>query len=135
MNASAMGRILLRQIWRLTDSLVSVTIAMGDTRRSLAYKRGLELLKANLTASQLNDFLTYRCFDVVGGLSGRTYRIRLAGAMNVEEIDGRGRRLGRLCFFPEGTLVDGDVMLAQKVALEAFETETLAVANKYPPGC
>ena len=102
MNASAMRRFLLRQIWWLTNSLVSVTIAMGDTRRSLAYKRGLELLKANLTASQLNDFLTYRCFDVVGGLSGRTYRIRLAGAMNVEEIDGRGRRLGRLCFFPEG---------------------------------
>ena len=135
MNASALGRILLRQIWRLTVSLVSVTIAMGDSRQSLAYKRGWELLKANLTASQLNDFLTYRCFDVVGGVSGRTYRIRLAGAMNVEEIDEKGRRLGRLCFFPEGTLVDGDVMLAQKVALEAFETETLAVANKYPPGC
>ena len=132
MNASMIGRILLRQIWRLTVSLVSVTIAMGDSRRSLAYKRGLELLKANLTASQLNDFLTYRCFDVVGGVSGRTYRIRLAGAMNVEEIDGRGRRLGRLCFFPEGTLVDGDVMLAQKVALETFETEALSIANKFP---
>ena len=132
MKASAMRRFLLRQIWWLTDSLVSVTIAMGDTRRSLAYKRGLELLKANLTASQLNDFLTYRCFDVVGGSSGHTYRIRLAGAMNVEEIDGRGRRLGRLCFFPEGTLVEGDVMLAQKVALETFETEALAIANKFP---
>jgi hypothetical protein len=27
-------------------------------------------------------------------------------------------------------LVPGDVVLAQKVALEVFETETLAVANK-----
>jgi hypothetical protein len=132
MNASAIGRILLRQLWRRTVSLVFVTIALGDSRRSLAYKRGFELLKANLTASQLNDFLTYRCFDVVGGSSGRTYRIRLAGAMNVEEIDERGRRLGRLCFFPEGTLVDWDVMLAQKVALETFESEALAIANKFP---
>lgn len=98
----------------------------------MASKRGLELLKANLTPSQLNDFLTYRCFDVVGGGSGSPYRIRLAGAMNVEELDQRGRCIGRLCFFPEGRLVDGDVMLAQKVALETFEFETLAVANKFP---
>jgi len=134
MNASAIGRILLRQIWRRTDSLVSFIIAMGDNRRSVAYKRGLDLLKANLTATQLDDFLTYRRFDVVGGSSGRTYRIRLAGAMNVEELD-QGRCLRRLCFFPEGQLVDGDVVLAQKVALETFEPEALAIANKYPPGC
>jgi len=29
-------------------------------------------------------------------------------------------------------LVPGDVLLAQKVALEVFETEALAVANKLP---
>jgi hypothetical protein len=32
------------------------------------YQRGMELLKANLTSSQLNDFLIYRRFDVVGGV-------------------------------------------------------------------
>ena len=52
----------------------------------------------------------------------------------MEELDQRGRCIGRLCFFPEGRLVDGDVMLAQKVALETFEFETLAVANKFPAG-
>jgi hypothetical protein len=109
-------------------------LALNDSRRSVACKRGLELLKANLTPSQLKDFLTYRCFDVVGGSSGNTYRIRLAGAMNVEEVDLRGRCTRRLCFLPEGQLVDGDVMLAQKVALESFEPEVLAVANKFPPG-
>jgi hypothetical protein len=99
MNASSIDRILLRIWWR-TVSLVSVAIAMRDGRRSVAYQRGLELLKANLTASQLNDFLTYRCFDVVGGGSGSTYRIRLAGALNVEELDQRGRSTRRLCFLP-----------------------------------
>jgi hypothetical protein len=133
MNASSIDRILLRIWWR-TVSLVSVAIAMRDGRRSVAYQRGLELLKANLTASQLNDFLTYRCFDVVGGGSGSTYRIRLAGALNVEELDQRGRSTRRLCFLPEGRLVDGDVMLAQKVALETFESEAWAVANKFPAG-
>ena len=97
----------------------------------MAYKRGLELLKANLTPNQLNQFLTYRRFDVVGGVSGRTYRIRFAGAMNVEELDEEGQCVRRLCFFPEGQLVEGDVVLAQKVALEAFEAEALAIANKF----
>jgi hypothetical protein len=132
MNASSIDRILLRIWWR-TVSLVSVAMAMHDCRRSVAYQRGFELLKGNLTAIQLNDFLTYRCFDVVGGSSGSTYRIRLAGAMNVEEVNPRGRCIRRLCFVPEGRLVDGDVMLAQKVALEAFEAEALAIANKFPP--
>jgi hypothetical protein len=115
---------LLRQIWWRTVSLLC-----GDRR----YRRGLRLLKANLTRSQLNEFLTYRRFDVVGGASGRIYRIRLTGARNVEELDQEGRCIRRLCFFPEGELVAGDVVLAQKVALETFEAEALTVANKFPP--
>jgi|EndMetStandDraft_5_1072996.scaffolds.fasta_scaffold271119_2 hypothetical protein len=133
MDASRIGR-LLPHIWWRAVSLVSAAVALNDSRRSVASKRGLELLKANLTPSQLSDFLTYRCFDVMGGTSGITYRIRLAGAMNVEEVDHRGRCTRRLCFLPEGQLVDGDVMLAQKVALESFESEALAIANKFPPG-
>jgi hypothetical protein len=129
--ASGTNRILLRQIWRTVPLLSDAT---GDGHRSAAYQRGLELLKANLTPSQLNDFLTYRRFDVVGGSTARTYRIRPSGPMNVEEVDRGGWCVRWLCFFPEGQLVDGDVMLAQKVALETFETEALAIANKFPPG-
>jgi hypothetical protein len=117
------GGTLLRQIWWRTVSLLC-----GDRR----YRRGLKLLKANLTPSQLTEFLTYRRFDVVGGISGRIYRIRLTGARNVEELDRKGQRIRRLCFFPEGELVAGDVVLAQKVALETFEAEALAIANTFP---
>ena len=123
------GRAMLREIWRRTVSLVSE--CMGDDRRTSAYQRGLELLKGNLTSTQLKQFLACRCFEVVGGESGRTYRITLAGPMNVEELNKEGRCVGRLCFLPEGHLVDGDIMLAQKVALEAFEAEVLAIANKF----
>ena len=106
---------------------------MSASRRLMAGQRGLELLKANLTPDQHNQFSVYRRFDVVGGLSGRTYRIRQgAGPMNVEELDQRGQCARRLCFSPEGRLVAGDVMLAQKVALETFEAEALAIANKFP---
>jgi len=33
---------------------------------------------------------------------------------------------------PEGNLVRGDNLLAQKLALELFETEALSCANKFP---
>jgi hypothetical protein len=50
--------------------------------------------------------------------------------MNVHEIDEAGRVKLGLCFAPEGSLAMGDVMLAQKIALETFERRALAVANR-----
>ena len=52
--------------------------------------------------------------------------------MNVEQLDRTGKRIRVLCFLPEGGLALGDVMLAQKVALELFETEALQIANTMP---
>ena len=52
--------------------------------------------------------------------------------MNVEQLDKNGKRVCLLCFVPEGPLVLGDVMLAQKLALELFEPQALAVANIIP---
>jgi hypothetical protein len=37
-----------------------------------------------------------------------------------------------LCFEPQGQLPVGDVMLAQKIALELFESKALRVANASP---
>ena len=37
-------------------------------------------------------------------------------------------------FVPVGYLVAGDVMLAQKIALETNELSALAVANRFSPG-
>jgi len=53
--------------------------------------------------------------------------------MNVHEIDKAGRVKLGLCFAPKGSLVTGDVMLAQKIALETFERRALAVANRCAP--
>jgi hypothetical protein len=49
--------------------------------------------------------------------------------MNVLEIGKNGKTARSLCFVPKGRLVLGDVMLAQKLALELFESNALAVAN------
>ena len=50
--------------------------------------------------------------------------------MNVHELDSVGNRVCEWCFLPEGKLAAGDVMLAQKIALEKFESQALAVANR-----
>jgi hypothetical protein len=39
--------------------------------------------------------------------------------MNIHELDGAGRPRVGWCFAPKGYLVAGDVMLAQKIALES----------------
>jgi hypothetical protein len=49
--------------------------------------------------------------------------------MNVQQLDESGRCIMRWCFMPKGELVRGDVLLAQKIALETMERKVLAVAN------
>jgi hypothetical protein len=95
----------------------------------VAWERGLQLLKENLSSEQRRQYDRSGYFDVTGGASGKRYRIRQGRSMNVEQLDKKGRRVCTLCFMPEGWLVTGDVMLAQKVALETFEREALKVAN------
>jgi hypothetical protein len=50
--------------------------------------------------------------------------------MNVLQLDGSGHTVTKWCFMPKGFLVKGDMLLAQKIALETMELEALAVANK-----
>jgi hypothetical protein len=95
--------------------------------------RGISLLKGWLSPEQLTQYESYRYFDVIGGQSGKRYRIRYGAGMNIFEIDSRGRRLAGLCFVPSETLVAGDVMLAQKIALETDEWSALAVARRFAP--
>lgn len=94
--------------------------------------RGYQLLIDNLSRAQRDQYLTYRYFDVVGGDTGKRYRIRHGYQMNVEELDQKGRRRRLLCFLPAARLPVGDVMLAQKIALELFELDALQVAHHSP---
>lgn len=97
-----------------------------------AQTRGLRLLKENLTPAQREQYERYGYFDVTGGDTGRQYRIRHGSQGNVILFDERHNAVGLLCFMPKGDLVVGDILLAQKVALELFETEALKVANCFP---
>ena len=102
----------------------------GCTR---AERRGIKLLKEWLSPEQLAQYESFRYFDVIGRQSGKRYRIRYGTAMNVCEMDSRGKTTRGWCFVPCETFVAGDVMLAQKIALETDEWRALAVAIKFKP--
>jgi hypothetical protein len=104
-----------------------------DVREARREARGLKLLREWLSATQLAQFNAGGHFDVCGCHSGKRYRIRYGASMNVHEIDGIGNPLVCWCFIPSGDLVLGDIMLAQKIALETNELAALAVANRFPP--
>jgi hypothetical protein len=95
--------------------------------------RGLRLLRGWLSPEQRAQLDAERYFDVVGCDSGKRYRIHYGTAMNVHEIDDAGRPRICWCFVPIGQLVAGDIMLAQKIALETMESSALAVANPFRP--
>jgi hypothetical protein len=98
-----------------------------------AHARGMRLLQENLSPSQRAQYECWGFFDVIGGDTGRCYRIKYGSQMNIEQLDKKGRPVYALCFAPEGELVAGDAMLAQKLALELFEQEALKVANRSSP--
>jgi hypothetical protein len=95
--------------------------------------RGLNLLQEWLSPDQLAQFNAAGHFDVIGCDTGRRYRIHYGSSMNVEELDDLGRPRICYCFVTNIPLVPGDVMLAQKIALETDERAALAMANKFMP--
>ena len=95
--------------------------------------RGLRLLREWLSPEQLAQYDAHRYFDVTGCQSGKRYRIRHGTATNIFELDQDGRPKVGWCFVPRDMLVAGDVMLAQKIALETDERTALAVARRFAP--
>ncbi len=128
------GRRLLQWLAQQRDQLAGSVFFLrssneGGSKR--AQERGIQLLKQNLAPAQRQQLDKFGFFDVVGGSTGKRYRIRNGRQMNIEQLDKNGRRVCGWCFFPQGNLVAGDVMLAQKMALELYEIEALNIANRY----
>lgn len=94
-----------------------------------AADRGLKLLKEWLSPAQLAQYEKHQHFEVIGSDTRKRYRIRHGVSMNIDELDREGGKVAGWCFVPQGGLVAGDVMLAQKVALETNERGAMKVAN------
>jgi glycolate oxidase len=95
--------------------------------------RATTLLREWLSPQQRAQFDAEGYFDVVGCDTGKRYRIHHGTSMNVHEMDDAGHSKSGWCFVPSRRLAAGDVMLAQKIALETRENSVLAVANRFPP--
>jgi hypothetical protein len=95
-------------------------------------ERGLRLLRSWLSPAQRAQFDSEGQFDVIGSDSGRRYRISYGTSANVHEVDEAGRLGTGWCFVPEGGLSVGDVMLAQKIALETSEMSAMSIARRFP---
>ena len=64
------------------------------SQRRTAEEKGFTLLKQWLSPAQLAQYEKYGYFEVMGGDSGKRYRIRPTRQMNVDELD-RTRRADR----------------------------------------
>ncbi len=120
----------MSRVGRLWDFFRSLHVDPWWARPSASEERGIQLLKRNLSLAQLKQYENRRYFDVIGGVSGQRYRIRHGRLRNVDLVDKDDRPSSTLCFMPEGELAIGDVMLAQKIALELYESQALMVANR-----
>jgi hypothetical protein len=100
--------------------------------RTEADKRAMALLRSWLTPEQEKQWGARGEFEVIGSDTGTRYRIIHRAVMNIHQLDPTGHPLAQWCFAPEGSLAIGDVLLAQKIALETMERDALALANSQP---
>lgn len=91
-----------------------------------ANERAEALLAQHLTPEQLRDLQERRCLYVFSQ-SGRRYRVDRGSTVKL--LDDRGSILKRLCIHPEEHVPAADVMLCQKLLIEADEERLWRVAN------
>ena len=127
--ARRLGALVSRMLAKLDDVLSAST--WRPVTSDAAEKRSFQLLNANLSPPQRHQYARHGYFDVLGSKTGARYRIHQGSRLNVEQLDAEGRRVRLLCFKPGPELAVGDIMLAQKLALELFEPEAIRVSERF----
>lgn len=112
--------------------------ALRELYRSFTEQNGPEarsrrLLRDWLSPEQRAQFDANNYFEVTGSHTGRRYRVQYGTLSNVVEFDVTGKPAIGWCFVPDRALAAGDVMLAQKIALETDEAAVLALAHRFSP--
>lgn len=96
-----------------------------------AVQRAETLLHENLRPGQRRMLRERRRF-YVRSQHGRRYEIERGHHANVWEVDGKGKRLSRLCVYAIGGVPEGDQMLAQKLHIENNEENFRRTAHITP---
>jgi hypothetical protein len=131
----ALLHVAISQLGRLLAACLHMARAFSDwyQRPSTCELRGLKLLREWLSQEQLAQYDAHNYFEVIGCHTGKRYRICHGTGANVFELNAAGLPRKGWCFVPSEYLVAGDVMLAQKIALETDERVALATANNFTP--
>lgn len=69
---------------------------------------------------------------MIGNTTGRRYPIRVGTSTNITELDSLDGSVARWCFVPRESLPAGNVMLAQKIALETMRSPR-SQSPAFPP--
>jgi hypothetical protein len=136
LSVSFLGCLVFAYVLGLTIGLTRESRRRND--RAKAEEKGAALLRSWLSPEQAEMWDSHMLFFVFGSDTGRCYRIKYGRAMNIDELDSRGNPVAQWCFGPLGNLPVGDVLLAQKIALETMELRALAKANRnrmFLPAC
>jgi hypothetical protein len=115
-----------------TLMFVIVTAERTRAPSSEAEQKSHALLRAWLSPEQAQQYNSQKHFEVIGSDTGTRHRIRHSRLINIDQLDSTGKKVCMWCVVPEGNLAPSDCMLAQKIALETFETKALAIANRRP---
>lgn len=99
-----------------------------------AQRRALATLLRFISAAQRAELRAHGHFQVTGGATGNSYRIRRGRVANIDVLDATGVVLRRLCAHPAEDVPDSDTMLAQALHLQSAANEELFVrtANVHP---
>ena len=123
--ACALTLVLLTFGTGLGLTLVSPWAGAGVSATTFKITTGLYLIVIAMIASSLGGYLA--------GRLGRRFRISHGIAANITELDNNGHPIFGWCFVPRDNLASGDVMLAQKIALETDELGALKIARNFAP--
>jgi hypothetical protein len=121
------------------DALEHLAIETADRERYItqtalideADKKAEALLRCLLREDQRAQYERERAFEVVTSKGGgtRRYRLRKGRTGNVFLVNEHGREVESYCIHPNENVPDADNLIAQKLLLEADETEFLRIAN------
>lgn len=100
-----------------------------EQRRKESNARAEALLKSLLTDDQRRSLEQMKQF-AIRSQTGKPYRIRLSGSMNVDELDEQGKVLHTYCLVPKENLPLHDNLAIQKLMLETAEADFLRIANR-----
>lgn len=107
----------------------ALILAIEKRKRLKPIIRARRLLVDHLNKEQRAQFKKDESFIVVGGQSGKKYRVNKGRTANIQELGQDDRVVRRLCAHPGIQCPDFDTMLTQKIMLEHMEADFVRTAN------